>query len=80
MPAKDKECKYCHRIGHFMSLCRKRLSKRKVHDVLFDTGETSYSSESEVDELFIGELKVGTASKMPWLETIMIEKKQSNSN
>ena len=42
--------------------------------------KTSYSSESEVDELFIGELKVGTASKMPWLETIMIEKNQSNSN
>lgn len=51
-PAAGKTCNYCHRVGHFVSMCRKRLNKEasEVQQAPDDTGE------NESDPFYIREV------------------------
>ena len=44
-PAKDQTCNYCQKLGHFASVCRKRLSKPKSGN---PTAKKADSTEAEI--------------------------------
>lgn len=60
-PASDKECNYCHKMGHFASVCRKKASKPAVSavsvtpdpDLSHDMTQTPPSKSIEVLKLYV---------------------------
>ncbi|XP_077862565.1 uncharacterized protein LOC144344556 [Saccoglossus kowalevskii] len=63
-PAYGKECLYCHKLGHFRSVCksRSRFNKRKSFSHKVNDIDTSNQSDSDDDiagdQLFMGETTV----------------------
>ena len=41
-PAYGKQCSYCHKFGHFVTVCRKKNGKKNVHAMAEESGEDSH--------------------------------------
>ena len=65
-PAKDQECHYCHKIGHFMSVCKSTANNKRVSEVeMYDDNDMyDYAhNDPHINELYIGELQIDSVNK-----------------
>ncbi|KAI2648260.1 hypothetical protein H4Q32_018307 [Labeo rohita] len=61
-PAKDVECRKCHKKGHFAVACRNGQAVYTVTEVLSDSDSQNYA--------FLGE--VSTQTTKPWIEKVTL--------
>ena len=68
-PAKDKECRSCHKMGHFERVCRSTKSTKRINQVeqcdeeyaftIHDTHHVAYNtSQLPMTEVFAGKSKI----------------------
>ena len=76
-PARDKECAGCHKVGHFVKVCRSKRTIAPVNEIYVDEHnilpeEISVSDGGETD-LFVGVLGTDNNNKDLWYSDIEID-------